>query len=492
MPLAQDAAPLYDAIRAHLQGDRVRLHVPGHKGGHGPARFLTAAFGSEVARLDLTELPGLDDLHAPDGPIAEAEALAAEAFGAARTFFLVNGSTAGVLAMMLATVRPGARVYVPRAMHRSLLSGLILTGASPVYLRLRLDKESGLPLPPQPGDIAEAVRVNPGGRTVVLVDPTYQGLCADLARLGAEATAAGLTLLVDEAHGAHFGFAPELPDRALSFNGVAATSQSLHKMGPALTQGSLLHLARGGLDPERVQASLALIETSSPSYVIMASLDLARRFMAVEGRGVFGILAGQMSETADRLSTLRHIRVFRPSCVGRGQDPLKLTVLVDAPGAPRELARHLATEHGLQAELADRRTALFVAGPGTTADDLERLSEAVREYSEQLPLAASEEAAGGNLGRGGPAIEAVAWNHLPAQATTPREAFFAPAEAVSLEQAIGRVAAEAIVPAPPGIPVVMPGERLDWETLEVLDGLRRTGTRCQGGGPGLAWIQVLA
>ncbi len=495
MPLGQDRAPLFEALQAHLRDERVRLHVPGHKGGRGAVRFLATAFGPELARLDLTELPGLDDLHSPEGPIAEAEALAAEAFGAAKTFFLVNGSTAGVLAMMLATASPGEPVYVPRALHRSLLSGLILTGAVPVYLTPRVDEQSGLPLPPFPGDIAEAGRRSPGGRAVFLVDPTYHGLCADLARLGDEAAAVGAQLCVDEAHGAHFGFGPALPARSLSFERVAAAAQSLHKMGAALTQSSLLHLAPGGLDPERVRAALAAVQTSSPSYVLMASLDLARRFMAGEGPAVFERTARLMGECGRSLSGLPGLRVFRRPCGPRGQDPLKLTLIVDAPGDARELSRELAAGRGIHSELADQRTILFVAGPGTTASDLERLTAGVREYARRA--APGEHGAATRTGDVSPAadhagLEHAGLGHLPEQAVTPREAFFAPVEPVALEEGFRRVAAEAVVPSPPGIPVVMPGERLDRETIDVLRRLRQAGTHCQGGGPGLSWIRVLA
>lgn len=485
----QERAPLFQAIQAHLGGERARLHVPGHKGGRGAAGFLAEAFGPEVARLDLTELPGLDDLHSPTGPIAEAEALAAEAFGAAKTFFLVNGSTAGVLAMMLAAARPGDKVYVPRAMHRSLLSALVLSGADPVYLEPHVDEASGLPLPQRPGDLERAARRHPGGQVAFLVDPTYHGLCADLDRLGEEAAAAGVLVCVDEAHGAHFGFGPEIPPRALASGRVAAATQSLHKMGAALTQGALLHLAADGLDPERVRAALAVVQTSSPSYVLMASLDLARRFMAADGPTVFAALAVSMRATAERLSALPGLSVFAGPPSPRGRDPLKLTILVDPPGDARALATDLARRHGVEAELADERAVLFVAGPGTTNGDLERLQTGAEEYVRRT---ASERPAERPWGGSAAGDLAALLSHLPPRVTTPREAYFGRSERVAVGDALGRVAAEAIAPAPPGIPVVVPGERLDLETIGLLRGLARAGVHCQGGGPGLAWIRVLA
>ncbi|MHB8945021.1 MAG: aminotransferase class I/II-fold pyridoxal phosphate-dependent enzyme [Bacillota bacterium] len=487
--MGQARAPLFEAIQAHLRDDDVRLHVPGHKGGRGAAEFLAEALGQEAARLDLTELPGLDDLHSPTGPIADAEALAAEAFGAAKTFFLVNGSTAGVLAMMLATVRPGEIAYVPRAMHRSLLSALVLTGADPVYLEPRVDEAAGLPLPQRPGDLVAAVRRHPGGPAAFLVDPTYHGLCADLDCLGEEAAAVGVRLCVDEAHGAHFGFAPELPPRALASGKVVAATQSLHKMGAALTQGALLHLASDGLDPERTRAALAAVQTSSPSYLFMASLDLARRFMATAGPTVFAGLARSMRATAARLSAVTGLRVFEGPASPRGSDPLKLTLLLDAPGDARDLARDLAERHGVHAELADERAILFIAGPGTTTGDLERLRLGVEDYLRRAP--AGRPAVGAQDDRAGRDLAGLL-RHLPPRATTPREAFFARSERVSIADALGRVAAEAVVPAPPGIPVVMPGERLDHETIERLNRLARAGAHGQGGGPGLDWIRVLA
>ncbi len=492
MPPDQQRVPLYEALRRHLGTEAARFHVPGHKGGRGSAAFLGRALGRDLALLDLTELPGLDDLHAPDGVIAEAQDLAAAAFGATRSFFLVNGSTAGVLAMLLASVGPGETVYVPRAMHRSLLDGIILTGAVPVYLEARLDRCSGLPLPAEPGDIARAVASRPGGRVAILVDPTYHGLCADLGSLAVEAGEQGCLLLIDEAHGAHFGFSVELPQRALSFSKVGATVQSLHKMSAALTQGALLHLGPDGLDPERVRAALGLVQTSSPSYPIMASLDLARRFMALRGPAILDELARRSRQTADRLDQIPGLRVLRPTGRGRGLDPLKLTVLPDPPLDGRELAQYLAAEHGVMAETADERSVLFVAGPGTTAASFDRLVRGARDFSGRSPAhrpLREGKAGGATLRESGPASPPSAF---PEAAMTPREAFFAPAEAVALEDSLGRISASPVIPAPPGIPILMPGERIDPAVLERLLALRREGRHCQGTGPGLAWVRVTA
>ncbi|MHB8756725.1 MAG: Orn/Lys/Arg family decarboxylase, partial [Bacillota bacterium] len=229
--------------------------------------------------------------------------------------------------------------------------------------------------------------------------------------------------------------------------------------------------------------------TSSPSYLFMASLDLARRFMATAGPTVFAGLARSMRATAARLSAVTGLRVFEGPASPRGSDPLKLTLLLDAPGDARDLARDLAERHGVHAELADERAILFIAGPGTTTGDLERLRLGVEDYLRRAP--AGRPAVGAQDDRAGRDLAGLL-RHLPPRATTPREAFFARSERVSIADALGRVAAEAVVPAPPGIPVVMPGERLDHETIERLNRLARAGAHGQGGGPGLDWIRVLA
>jgi arginine/lysine/ornithine decarboxylase len=493
LPSAQEKAPIFEALLAHAQLDRTRFFVPGHKGGRGEAGFVGAAFGHDLAAIDLTELRGLDDLHAPGGVIAEAEELAAAAFGAARTHFLVNGSTAGVLAMIIAAVGPGDVVYVPRAMHRSLLGGLILSGARPVYLEARVDEPSGLPLPPEPGDLSRAARRVPGGRAAVVVDPTYHGLCSDLTAIGREAEVLGCRLLVDEAHGAHFGFSDRLPGRALSLGKVAASAQSLHKMGPSLTQGSLLHLGRGGLDPDRVRVALSIVQTSSPSYPLLASLDLARRFMVTAGNQVYGRLADLCRQTGERIAALAGARLLAASPLGRGSDPLKLTVVTGPAGGGLDLAHRLEAE-GVEGELADERSALFVAGPGTSGADLDRLVEGLRRYfMDRRGGGGAGDATGRPPAPDGEARTARATDpaDFPEQAATPREAFFAQAGRVALEESAGRIAAEAIVPAPPGVPVVVPGEVIDRRVVETLLRLRQTGRHCQGGGPGLSWIRVL-
>ena len=274
---------MVEALLRHLDHPAIPLHVPGHKGGRGLDPALAPWLGS-AARLDLTELDGLDSLHAPEGPIAEAQALAAQLWQADQTFFLVGGSTVGIHAAIMATCKPGDTLLLPRNAHMSALGGLILAGATPVHLP---------PSPSAPGtwgppslERLEEALVHHAPKAVLLTRPGYGGDVFDLRPYAELIHAHGSLLLVDEAHGAHLGLHPALPPSALTL-GADAVVQSTHKMLGALTPGAMLHLKGAGLDAARVHRSLSLLQTTSPSYLVLASLDAARRHEAVAGSRPF-------------------------------------------------------------------------------------------------------------------------------------------------------------------------------------------------------------
>lgn len=463
----QRRAPLYEALADYVARHPVVFHVPGHKQGRGAPPALRAALGEQGLALDLTEAPGLDDLHAPAGCIAEAQALAAAAFGAGRSHFLVGGTTAGLHALILAACRPGDTILVPRHAHRSVLGGLILAGARPHYLRPDVDPDLDLPLGVAPSELAAALGAAPGARAVLLVHPTYHGVPAALPDLIALAHGRGLPVLVDEAHGAHFAFHPALPISALQA-GADATVQSLHKTGGSLTQSSLLHLGQHSrLDPQRVQDMLRLVQSTSPSYLLLASLDLARRELALNGR--------EQWERA--LATAAHARRRLGLVVWDvpGADPTRLVLDVrrwrlSGPAAAAQLWRQ-----GVAVELAGQQYVLVILGPTDGPAEVERLAAALDGL----------EAADGQVLRPGPPP----W---PEVILTPREAFLSEQEPVALAQARGRIAAELVAPYPPGIPVLAPGERITADVITYLCRCRSAGLHLQGpADPALGTIRVV-
>ncbi len=471
--MRQAKAPLWEALRRHVGKGYAGFHFPGHGGGRGLARTLRALAG-QLARYDLTELPGLDDLHAPSGPIAQAEALAARLYGADRTFFLVNGSTVGVEAMMTAVLREGDTVILPRNIHRSAVAGLVLTGARPVFVTPPVDPDFGIHLGVRPADLAEVVRRHPGARAFLPVHPNYYGAAGLNEALVQLIREAGITLLVDEAHGAHLPFHPALPRPALAW-GADAAVQSMHKMGTGLTQTALLHLRGSRIDQAVVGRALRMLQTSSPSYLLMASLDLARRQMALQG----GRLAGRMVDLAGELRRGLEGAGFPVFHAPDGQDPAKVLVSFRAAGIDGRTASRLlmGRAHRIQAELADQDNLLLVIGPGSRREDVRRLLAAVR----RLPR--SRRTRGSRPALRPPEVPLV---------LTPRQAFLAPAESVRLSRAEGRVAAETVTVSPPGIPALIMGEKITAEMIEYILEVRSGGQLLTAHDPTGETLRVVA
>lgn len=463
--LDQRRTPLYEAVSRYRDQVQGPFHVPGHKLGAAAPPALRAELGGALG-LDLTEAPGLDDLHAPEGAIAEAEALAAEAFGAASSYFLVGGTTAGLHALLLAAVQPGEAILVPRNAHRSILGAIILAGASPVWAPVQfhpeLDVATGV-------DPAAFIRLLPGVQAALLVHPTYYGMTSEIAPLIEAAHAHGLSVLVDEAHGSHFHFHPELPPDALSL-GADGVVQSTHKTGGSLTQSSLCHVGKGArLSGARLREMLRLVQSTSPSYLLMASLDLARRHLVMTGREEWERTLELARRAAGRIEELPGLQVYPTA------DPTKLLIGVRG----RRLNGFAAAEHlwqaGIAVETAGLGYILAVMTPGDSPQTVESLIKALNElpYGDQaLPAWAPP-----------PTAEAV---------LLPREAYLGAKESIPLTSAVGRIAAEMIAPYPPGIPVVVPGERIHPELITYLQAGRGLGAHFQGpSDPTLTRIQVV-
>lgn len=426
------------------------MHFPGHGGGAGAPRALRR-LGRGFLACDLTELPGLDDLHRPREAIAAAQRLAASLFGAEATFFLVNGSTAGLQALMLGLLRAGDRIVLPRHSHRAVVAGLILSGAAPVFVDDEPVPGFGIPAGPSVGAVRAALGT--GARAVLLVHPNYYGIAGEISPLAAAARAAAAALWVDEAHGAHLPFAGSLSP-ALA-QGADASVQSLHKMGGALTQASLLHL-KDAAGLERVASALRLLQTSSPSYLLLLSLDLARRELALRGRVLFARATARAEAARRALRRVPGITVLEEAHLPPGYrlDPLRLVVNWRGTGLSGYAAAARLRRLRVQVEMADAAHTVAVVGPGTPGEAVRRFVAAVREVAR------------GARGRG----EEVAL--LPPRGPLvmlPREAWLAARERVPLGQAAGRVAAETVAVSPPGTPLLIPGEKITPEGASYLE-----------------------
>lgn len=466
----QKRAPLFEALVHHKNKRPHSFHVPGHKLG---ASFDKEAnvYYQHLLPLDMTEISGLDDLHQPEGIIAEAQALAAEAYGAEETKFLVGGSTAGNIALILAVCKPGDKILVQRNCHKSVYHGIYLAKAEPIYIVPTVDPQTGVAIGVRREDVERALQTHPDAKAVFLTNPTYYGMGIDLAKMATTVHRFDIPLLIDEAHGAHYGFHEALPMSAMQC-GADAAVQSTHKMGTSMTMSSMLHIQGQRIDRARLARALAMIQSSSPSYPLMASLDAARRHMVLEGRQELDRLLPLVLELRERLQSIPWVHV--PSLRDEARlyatlDPLKLMLSSRTRQVSGFLLQQHMEERGIFIELADVGHALLVLSTGTSHADL----ESVWKVIESLPVKCTDTADSARS-------PLLASSYSKEQAMPLHQAMDAHSRTVPLADAAGAVCAEMIIPYPPGIPLLVPGERIDVEAVQLLQQLRENEVRFHG------------
>jgi len=475
----QARAPLFEALRDYAQKDMAPFHTPGHKQGRGIDPEMLELLGENLFKIDLTELPEVDNLHDPDGVIKEAQALAAEAHGADASFFLVNGSTTGNNVMVMTVCDPGDRIIIPRNAHKSVLGGIILSGARPAFVRPQWDDALCVAHGITPEDIEAALISYPDAKAVLLVHPTYFGGVADLKRIADLCHAHGKPLLVDEAHGPHFHFHDGLPVSAIAA-GADMAVQSTHKIVSGMTQASLLHVKqRAGADGKelinvnRVRNVLQLIHSTSPSYVLLASLDVARRQMALQGSRLLGETLALAESARQRLNGIEGVYVFgKERCQGGGLHDLdltKLTINVTGLGMTGFMALDVLNEEfGIQSEMATLHNVLLIVSIGNTARDLDRVVAAFEVLARRARQF-------GTMGTAALPTSLPLPTTLPEARLTPRDAFFAATDTIPFETSMGQVCAEIVAPYPPGIPILAPGEVITDEAVAYLKVVHQMG-----------------
>lgn len=467
--------PLLEALTACSLKSHASFYAPGHKRGIGSPIALTDLLGSQVFQADLPELPELDNLFAPGGAIAEAQALAAHTFGAEQTWFLVNGSTCGIMAAILATCAPGEKIILPRNVHQSAIVALILSGAIPVFIHPEYDPILDLAHSITPETVATALVQHPDAKAVLMIYPTYFGVCGDIAAIADLTHQYNIPLIVDEAHGAHFAFHADLPMSALQA-GADLTVQSTHKTLSALTQASMLHVQGNRIDRDRVSQSLQLVQSTSPNYLLLASLDAARGQMATEGQTLMERTLRLADEARSRLQAIPLVTLNPEQATTSGfyaLDRTRLTITVSKLGIDGFTADEILHQQlGVTAELPSLRHVTFIFSLGNTEADVDRLvaawetlaADGVADVADKIPVGTGE------------LLKAK-------QAMSPREAFFARSEMISIDQACdpselgnaNRISAELVCPYPPGIPVLMPGEYITQDALNALQYVLKSG-----------------
>ena len=483
----QPTAPYLDAVVAYGFRGPGRFHVPGHKGGEGADPGLRHAIGDDVLLLDIPQdIQGID-LGPEPTPYQQAERLAAEAHGAARTWFLTNGATQGNHALALALAPLGARVVAQRNSHASLVDGLVLSGGLPSFVAPEYDEELGMAHGVTPEALAAALDAGDGIRAAFIVSPTYYGMSADVEGCAEVCHDRGVPLIVDQAWGPHFGFHPDLPPSALS-QGADAVLTSTHKIVGSLTQSAMLHVAdTGRIDIATVGRAMRLVRSTSQSALLMASLDSARRQLAVHGEALLHETIAAASRTRAKMAKIPGIALVDGDFVGRpgvaGWDPMRLVVDVRGTGCTGyEVAEALRGAYDVQPELATHATMVLLLGIAQSPVSLDRVAGDLDEIVKRI----SREGTGDALVRPTQALE----NEM---AVSPRDAFLGEGEVVAVDEAVGRISCESIAGYPPGIPALLPGERITTEALAYLRELRDAGARLHGASdPSFATITVLA
>jgi lysine decarboxylase len=481
----QESTPYVDAMLAYAEREPGRFQVPGHKGGAGADPAMRELVGDTGLRNDIPSVTEGVDIGPEPTPFQQAQLLAAEAWGAQRSWFLINGASQGNHATCLALAHTADTVVVQRNVHSSVIDGLVLSGMRPEFVAPELDEELGIAHGLEPAALAAALDAAPGAAGAMIVSPTYFGACADLQGLVEAAHGRGTPIAIDEAWGAHLHFHPDLPRDALS-SGADLVTSSTHKIVGSLTQAAMLHLGSDRVDPAVVDRSVSLVESTSPSALLSGSLDAARRMAAVRGRELLDETLSEIARTREQIAEIPGLDVLDERMVGRsgvaGWDPLRLAI--DARGTEASgyrLAKVAFEEAGIDLELHSENVVVAIFGMG----------EPPREAGERL-VAALRHAVGRLAAEKKKAPEQLApppvWGEL---VMTPREAFLGPQEVVPFEEAAGRIAAESLAAYPPGIPNVLPGERLSRETLEYIKEAVAHGGHVRGGSDrGLGTLRV--
>lgn len=461
------AAPLYEAVMNYVKDKIIPFHMPGHKQG----RLFSREYLNNLAKIDLTEVPGLDNLHSPEGPILEAQKLAAKAFGVRESFFLVNGSTSGIYAAMYTVLNPDDKVLIMRNSHKSVYNGLVLTGAVPVYINPEIDYEDGIPMGIDTNKLEEYLKKDEDIKAVMMTYPNYYGFCSDITKISDIVHKYNKILIVDEAHGAHFSFSNNLPISSIQA-GADIVVQSVHKTLTSFTQSSILHLNSDKIDINRLKYSLSLFQSTSPSYMLMSSLDIARDYMEKEGKTRLEEAITLADYARYEINTIEGIRCLGKEIVCKYAivdfDKTKLTISVKDLGVKGpEAEKFLRENFNIQVEMADTFNILAMV---TLADDKEKVDLLIKGIKGLVNVKKDKKATEG----------VTIYPDTPEMVLKPSEAVRQKNQLISLREAEGRVSGDFIIPYPPGVPLICPGELIKKDMVKYINVLYNKGIKILG------------
>lgn len=471
---SQKAMPYVSSVEKYVKEKRMPLHMPGHKQGKGVNRILTKLWGKEIFTYDLTEVDNLDYVNAPTGVIAEAEKLAAQAFGAEETFFLINGSTVGNQTAIMSLVKSNEKILVARNSHQSTSAGLILSGAIPVYAQPTLHKLSGFYPVTGPQEVKKILEKHPDLKAVHITSPTHIGFTSNIKDIRKITFEKDMPLIVDEAHGSHFQFHKELPKSAIAL-GADIVIQSTHKTIGSLTQTSMLHLVKSKyVSGRELQSILRLLQSSSPSTLFVMSLDAARYQMVNEGKKLLTKTLQLSRQLRNSINSIDGLYCYGKEVVGIDDvvdiDETKILVNISETGyTGYELEKILGREYQIEIEMSDTNHILCFITIGDTERAINKLLNALKAIARH-PKKNKEK--NSNLFLPMPGI--------PELVLTPREAFFAQKKRVPFTSSLGKVSGEFIVPFPPDVPIILPGEKINQEILDYVKYVKKNDSMIVG------------
>ena len=453
----QSRAPIFEALERYKSMRIVPFDVPGHKRGKGNPE-LTKFLGEKCLTVDVNSMKPSDNLCDPVSGMKEAEELAARAFGAQHAFFMVNGTTSAVQSMIMSVCKRGDKIIMPRNVHRSAINALIISGAVPVYVNPSINKQLGIPLGMSVADVKKAIEQNPDAKAVLVNNPTYYGICSDLRTITKLAHQHGMKVLVDEAHGTHFYFGENLPVSAMAA-GADMAAVSMHKTGGSLTQSSFLLSNHPDLHQGYIRQIINLTQTTSGSYLLLSSLDLSRRNLALHGKEIFARVKELAQYAREEINKLGGFYAFSSELIDGDAifdfDTTKLSVHTRDIGlAGIEVYDLLRDEYDIQIEFGDIGNILAIISVGDNMFVMERLISAMAEIKRIY----QKDKAG-------------MYDHEyinPEVVMTPQEAFYAAKRAMPIEQSAGQICSEFVMCYPPGIPILAPGERITQEILDYI------------------------
>lgn len=471
--LDQTKTPLFDALMEYVDNNTIPFHVPGHKKGQGMDNKFKNFVGTNVLSIDVTVFKQVDSLHKPTGPIKLAQELSADAHNADSTFFCIHGTSGAIQAMIMSVVNQGDKIIIPRNVHKSITAGVILSGATPVYMNPEIHENVGVALNVTPETVRATLEDNPDAKAVLIVNPTYYGVSTDIAKIADIVHEYDIPLIVDEAHGPHLHFNNRLPICAMDA-GADMCAQSTHKIVGSMTQASLLHVRKGLVDVNRVKTVMSLLQTTSPSYILLASLDVARRQMAIEGKELLDKTIELADYARERINNIKGYYCFGKEVLDKPSahafDPTKITITCKDLGlSGYELERILAEKYFIQPEMSDLYNILCVFSLGDTKEKIDILINALEEISNEECCKIDKKK-----------INIIEMPEIPQSVLTPRDAFNSKTVSIPLKDSLGQISAEFLMAYPPGIPILCPGEIITKEIVDYVQELKNANLYVQG------------